>query len=664
MSLTQAEYDILFICYWFYCQSWHSVTVYQYYRISNMLKINFMFNIKYLVCNVRYALLTKLRRKRLFTLSLVLLVPLLSSCVASTPVSQGSDDATTKEQAAKASPQKQSQAERQKVVSSKIASETPSKVTSVKKPVDLDADSLFNLLAAEFAGNTGDVAESLKYYREAAKTIDDSRIAARAAYIALYGEDYEEALAAVERWQKLEPDAADLPRMYAVIYLKLGQPEKAVPYIEGIFADAHESSVDEALAVKQLLAKEASTENAYVVLQILNDKQEMNKHLLILQSRYAAQLQKYDESLEILDQVLVIDPAMHEVLIIKSRILSAQGRGEEAALLIKQLLEELPDNDSLRLQYARMLVEQRDLEAATEQYLILHEKLPDDGEITLSLALLYIETKQLDEAVVALEHLVEIDKKVSVANYYLGRISQNRSNDKRAVAYYLGVKSGDYVFDAQLRIGVLLAVLGKPDAGLAKLEALAEEQTSWALRVRCYLAQGEILRDLKRFKEGVEMYSRALQQNHEDVNLLYARGLMAEKVDRLDMAEADLLKVISKEPDNANALNALGYTLADRTSRYKEALKYIKRASELVPDDPAILDSLGWVSFRLGEMDEALKYLSKAFGMLEDAEIAAHYGEVLWQANQKDKARKIWEKGKAHNADNPVLVDTLKRIKP
>lgn len=606
-----------------------------------------MLNSRTLVHNPLPELQTNLLKKANF-LIFVLLLPFLSSC-ETTSINSASG---------------QSAVEEQEAVSSSIPSETPSQVIEVGAPVVLDEDTMFNLLAAEFAGNIGDVEASLKYYGEAAKTIDDSRIAARSAYIALYGEDYEATIEALNRWHVLEPDAEDIPRMYAVSYLNLGQPEKAVPYIEGIFAASHESEVDEALAVKQLLSKEASTQDAYIALEQLNNKPDQNKHLLILQSRYAAQLQNYDESLAILDQVLVLDSSMHEVLIIKSRILSAQGRHEEAALLIKQLLEEMPDNNALRLQYARMLVEQRDLKAATEQYLVLHDNLPDDGEITLSLALLYIEEKRLDDAVVALDHLIEIDQKISVANYYLGRIAQNRGDDKQAVANYLRVLSGDYVFDAQLRVGVLLAVLGKPNEGLAKLEALAEEQISWELRVRCYLAQGELLREQGRFEEGVEMYSRALQQNREDVNLLYARGLMAEKVDRLDMAEADLLKVISKEPDNASALNALGYTLADRTSRYKEALQYIKRAAELVPDDPAILDSLGWVSFRLGEMDEALKYLSKAFEMLEDAEIAAHYGEVLWQTDQKEKARKVWSKGKAHNAANPVLVETLHRLNP
>jgi tetratricopeptide (TPR) repeat protein len=528
----------------------------------------------------------------------------------------------------------------------------------------MDGDTLFNLLAAEFSGNAGDVSGSLNYYREASKTIEDSRIAARTAYIALYGENYDEALEALDRWRELEPDAADLTRMYAVVHLKRHEPESAVPYIEEMLSSSHASSAEEALAIKQLLAKEATDEDAYIVLQKLNEKDDKNLHMLVLQSRYAAQNKQYDEALSLLDEVLILDPSLTEVLIIKSRILSAQGKQKEASALIKQVLSEYEDNNALRLQYARMLVEQHELEAATEQYGILHENLPDDGEIALSYALLNIETQNLDEASKTFEHLIEIDKKVPVANYYLGRIAQNQGDDKKAVSYYLRVGSGDYAYDAQLRIGVLLAMLGKPDEGLAKLEALAEDQEDWGQRVKAYLAQGEILRSEKRYKEGVEMYSRALQQNREDTTLLYARGLMAEKVDRLDMTEADLLKVISKEPENADALNALGYTLADRTSRYQEAQDYIQRAAKLVPDDPAILDSLGWVSYRLGEMEEALKYLARAFEKLEDAEIAAHYGEVLWKMDQKDKAREIWKKGQAQNAENPVLIETLERIKP
>jgi tetratricopeptide (TPR) repeat protein len=396
----------------------------------------------------------------------------------------------------------------------------------------------------------------------------------------------------------------------------------------------------------------------------MNAKPERNKHMLILQSRYAAQLKHYEEALALLDEVLAMDASLHEVLIVKARILSAQGKNDAAVATIKQVVDELPDNNALRLQYARMLVEQHKMQEASDQYAILHESLPEDNEVALSMALLFIETKQLDKATEMLEGLVEDKEKAAVANYYLGRIAQNKGDQEQAISYYRKVKNDEYTYDARLRTAILLAILGRSDEALADLQALAEDQSSWALRLKAYLAQGEVLRSERRYKEAVEMYSRALQQKRDDTTLLYARGLMAEKVDRLDMAEADLLKVISKEPNNADALNALGYTLADRTSRYEEALKYIKRAAELVPDDPAVLDSLGWVSYRLGRMDDALKWLSQAFSKLEDAEIAAHYGEVLWRTNQKEKARKVWGIGKQRNANNPVLIETLKRINP
>ncbi len=546
------------------------------------------------------------------------------------------------------------------IASGKDDSGTPAVVEA-----ELDGELLFNLLAAEFAGNAGNIEASVNFYRKAAEQAADSRIAARAAYIALYGGNYEEALKALDRWHDIEPDADNLLRMYVMAYLKSGQPEKAVPYILKLFENATSTPQENAIALKGMLAKEASVSDSLIVLREINRVEtHSNNYMLILQARYEAQENNFDEAIALLDEVYQSDNSMVEVLIIKARILIAQGDSKGAALQIKQALEQRPDNNALRVQYARMLVEQRQLEEAKKHYLIVNENLPENDEVILALALLYIDTKELDKASVELHKLVDIDSRTSVANYYLGRIAQNNGDKKQAIAYYLRVKKERFAFDAQLRIAALLTDLGKPDEGLKKLEILAEDQTDWALRVRIYLAQGEILRSQGRFAEGVEMYSRALQEKRNDPNLLYARGLMAEKVDRLDMAEADFLEVISQDPENANALNALGYTLADRTGRYQEALKYIQRAAALVPDDPAILDSLGWVSYRLGRLDDAEKWLSKAFEKLADAEIAAHYGEVLWVMNKKDKARDVWRKGKKNNANHPVLIETLKRINP
>ena len=534
---------------------------------------------------------------------------------------------------------------------------------SLPEQSELSGDLLYDLLVGEFAGNSGDMALSVESYNRAAMKTPDARVAARATYIAVYGERYQDALDLLDRWKRLDPNDADVPRMYAITYLKLGQPLEAAAYIQGILDSVEGNGHEKALAVKRLLAKESNTADGLVVLEALNKADTSNQHMLILQARYAAQLERYDEALVLLDRVLEIDPTLADVHIIKARILSAQGKQEQAMGLIAMVLMEQPENDHLRLQYARMLVEQRQFNQAKAQFNLLLKNDPENAEILLSLGLLNIETGELDQAAEHLTHLVNIGQKANIANYYLGRIAQNREQHKIAISYYLKVNSGDYVFDAKMRIAGLFARLGRVDEGLRQLEVLAENQTSWPLRVRAYLAQGEILASKKRYAEGLEMYSRALQQKPDDADLLYARALMAEKVDRIDITEADLLKLLSAQPENANALNALGYTLADRTERLEEARDYIKRAAELVPDDPAILDSLGWVSYRLGNMQDALKWLGMAFERLEDAEIAAHYGEVLWINNRREEAEKVWQIGLENNAEHPVLLETMQRLK-
>ncbi|MGB5517593.1 MAG: tetratricopeptide repeat protein, partial [Gammaproteobacteria bacterium] len=528
---------------------------------------------------------------------------------------------------------------------------------------ELSGDLLYELLVGEFAGNAGDTTLAIESYDRAAMITQDARVAARATYIAVYSEQYEKALDLLERWEKLEPEDPDIPRLYATTYLKLGQPLSAAAYIQSILDTVEGNGHDKALAVKRLLAKESSVEDGLIVLDTLNKSDPGNQHMLILQARYAAQLEKFDEAIVLLDHVLEIDPTQADVHIIKARILAAQGKQEQAMALVALVLMEQPDNDHLRLQYARMLVEQRQFHQAKAQFNLLLKNDPQNADILLSMGLLDIETGDLDDAALHLQQLVEIGQKEDISNYYLGRIAQNREEHKIAISYYLKVKSGDYVFDAKLRIAGLFARLGRVDEGLQQLEVLAEKQTAWPNRVRVYLAQGEILASKQRYAEALEMYSRALQQKPDDADLLYARALIAEKVDRIDITEADLLKLLSAQPENANALNALGYTLADRTERLEEARDYIKRAAELVPDDPAILDSLGWVSYRLGNMQDALKWLGMAFEKLEDAEIAAHYGEVLWKNNQKAEAEKVWNIGLENNADHPVLLETMKRLK-
>ncbi|MCW8923565.1 MAG: tetratricopeptide repeat protein [Gammaproteobacteria bacterium] len=531
------------------------------------------------------------------------------------------------------------------------------------KGMTLDEDLLYELLVAEFAGNAGDLEMSADFYQQAAGQSDDSRIAARATYIALYDKQYERALDLLERWRELDPENPDIDRIYAVSYLHLHQPAKALPHVQAVLAHHEDDDKKRALVVKQLLGDENEPQDSFDLLEALNKVETDNPQLLILQARYAAQLEQYDQSIALLDRVLEVDDSLLDVHLIKARIYRAQDKRDESRAVIKQVLADHPDNLKLRMQYAHMLVEDKDYDAAREQYVLLREKQPDNVEVLLNLALLHIETEKLDEAAELLSHLIELDKKTDIAHYYLGRIEQNREQFKNAIAHYIKVQSGAYVFEARLRIASLFARLDRVDEAIEQLNILVEDTEEWSKRVRAYLAQGEIFRSRQRYQDAYDMYTRALSHNREDINLLYARALIAEKVGRVDVAESDLLKVLSMEPENADALNALGYTLADKTERYQEAKEYIEKALELVPEDPAIMDSLGWVNYRLGELQESLKWLSRAFEKLEDAEIAAHYGEVLWLTDQKEQARAVWQKGREVNAEHPVLIETLKKFK-
>ena len=532
------------------------------------------------------------------------------------------------------------------------------------KKIELDEDLLYQLLAAEFAGNVGDFDTSVDFYRQAAEKTGDSRIAARATYIALYDKQYQQALDLLKRWHELEPEAEEINQLYAVSYIHLHQTAKALPYVQNVLAQHSGSNKKKAMVVKQLLNDEIEAQDSLDLLEALNNVQAGNPQMLILQAKFAAQLEQYDRSINLLNRALKIDGSLIDVYLIQSKVYLAQGKRDKSRAVIKQVLEEHPDNLGLRLQYAHMLVADKDYEVARQQYILLQKKQPDNVDVLLNLSLLYIETDQLNEAAELLSRLIELDQKKDIAHYYLGRIEQNKNQYKSAIAHFIKVKNGAYVFEAKLRVASLFARLDRIDDAIEQLSNLVEETKEWSKRVRAYLAQGEILRSQQRYQDAFDMYSRALSHNRKDINLLYARALIAEKVDRVDVAESDLLKILSMEPKNSDALNALGYTLADKTERYQEAKEYIQKAAELVPDDPAIMDSLGWVNYRLGELQEALKWLSMAFEKLVDAEIAAHYGEVLWQSNQKDKAREVWKKGREANAKHPVLIETLKKFKP
>jgi tetratricopeptide (TPR) repeat protein len=210
----------------------------------------------------------------------------------------------------------------------------------------------------------------------------------------------------------------------------------------------------------------------------------------------------------------------------------------------------------------------------------------------------------------------------------------------------------------------MLGLSGRTDEALEYLDSMLQGSQSNGSLVRIYVAKGELLRLARRYEDAMEVFNTALEIVPGNSDLLYARALVAERLGRIDQLEADLKVILKTEPDNAHALNALGFTLADQTERYEEAYGYLKRAIEIMPEDPAIIDSLGWVYYRMGNYDEAVRLLRKALSRFDDAEIAAHLGEVLWVTGNQQEARVVWQKALQKSPDDPVLLKVMQRFIP
>lgn len=536
-------------------------------------------------------------------------------------------------------------------------------VAPAQMPVEQNL--MFNLLAGEFAGVRGYLDEAMGYYGRAASISDNPAVINRAAYIALYSGNDQQAAELTERWHDLGyGESHSIERIRLMAYLHLRELEPVVVLVEQLLmldGEVNESAIS---SLTHILSKETTPEFALEIASALNNKYSDSAFLMLLLARFEANLQMYSEALLHVNRLIELDPEIVDAYLVKAQVLAGLGRQKESIESVAMVVERRSGDNRLRLQYARMLVQFKAFDEAIEQFLVLKQSMSNDENVLLSLGLLSIEIGKHNDAKHYLQTLLDEGHHNQQAHYYLGRIQQSQGEDMPAIANYDRVLNGEYWLDARIRSASLMARSARYEEALSRLESLAGQPLKdESERIKIYLAKGEVLRSASRDKEAFSLYNDALNLSPENTDLLYARALTAERLNLLDVAESDLKMVLMHEPENASALNALGYTLADRTQRYIEARDYILKAAQLLPDDPAILDSLGWVYYRLGQYEDAIKWLSKAFEALQDAEIAAHLGEVLWVSGQTEKAESIWKKGKQLDGNQAILRDTIQRFK-
>ncbi|WP_460121433.1 tetratricopeptide repeat protein [Pseudomonas sp. H3_G09] len=519
-------------------------------------------------------------------------------------------------------------------------------------------ETVFSLLSAELAGQRNRFDIALDNYVTQAINTQDPGVSERAFRIAEYLGADQPALDTALIWARNAPDDLEAQRAAAVQLARAGRYDDSMVYMEKVLQGKGDTHFD-FLALSAADTDQETRNGLMKSFDRLLERHPNNNQLIFGKALLLQQDGDNQGALTLLEDNPPEDGEIAPILL-RARLLQLLNRGDEALPLLQKNIKKYPEDKRLRLTYARMLVEQDRMDDAKAEFSTLVQQYPEDDELRYSLALVCLEAKAWDEAKGYLEDLIARESHVDSAHLNLGRIAEERNDPQGALIEYAQVGPGNDYLPAQLRQADILMSNGKTAEAQSKLAAERDEQPDYAIQL--YLIESESLSANKQDDKAWKVLQQALQKYPDDLNLLYTRAMLAEKRNDLAQMEKDLRLIIKRDPDNAMALNALGYTLSDRTTRYAEAKTLIEQAHQINPEDPAVLDSLGWVNYRLGNLDDAEKYLRQALERFPDHEVAAHLGEVLWAKGNQREAKQVWGKFLKDQPDSTILRSTIKRL--
>jgi len=545
----------------------------------------------------------------------------------------------------------------------------------------MDAPMFYQLLVGEMELGAGEPGVAYQVLLDAARRTQDEALYRRVVQIALQNRAGEQALIAARAWRDGLPDSLEAHQtalqLLAVLnkptetaaplqsLIKLGTPDQSralLRSLPGLFARSPEPQrvLDTLLPVLQTAARTpalaASAQLCEARLQLAAG------HVAPAWARVEQVIAQPDDQPTTRDEALGL-------------ALEMMDRQPAAEVPVREALASQPANHGLRLAYARALARSQRLVEAADQFRHLTVEQPDQPTPWYALGSLELELRHADRAEAALQtflqrledsagrgDLTDAGREArQQAWLLLARVAEQRKDWKTAQAWLDKIDDAAPRTDLSYRKALLLARQGHLDQARQLIQALPGD-TDEEVRVR-FMAESQLLRDLQQWSAAYELLGRATARLPADADLLYEQAMMAEKLDLLDAMEQQLRRTIELSPRHYHAYNALGYSLADRKLRLEEARELIVKALSLAPKEPAIVDSMGWVEYRLGRLDEAERWLTQAYAARPDADVAAHLGEVLWQRGQQDRARSVWAEGLKREPGNEAIEEARQRLK-
>jgi len=535
---------------------------------------------------------------------------------------------------------------------------------SASKPseeADTDEEVMFRVMAAEMRGNDGDMQGAVGDYLAAAMESDDPAVSMRATRIAFAAQAWQQASMAADRWALLDPQNLSAHEAASLSKLATADYAGAEMHLQRIL----ELSPDKDAAwgmVANLLGRSASPEKAMRSLQTLLEAEgdEDNAAGIFAQSQLAARLGDFEQAYPLAARAASLEPGRQDYLLWAGQLASQQDDKAQAMEFVRQAWELDPRGHDITLAYADLLAKNNQPDKARE----LMREMDQIPDVLLSRILFELSAQNRPAALSLYEEFKSLEFEDSREKwFYLGQSADALGLPQDAIGYFANITRGKYFLAATARTAELQAQMGDLE-GARKTLAVLRLQPDDAVIEQSWLTEAQFLQQAGQPQEAIAVLGAALQQFSQSESLRYSRALVAAEQGNIELAESDLLFVLSQDSENAPALNALGYTLADQTDRLEEAEDLIRRAYEILPEDPAIIDSMGWVAFKQGRLEEAENYLRRAFSLDDNPEIAAHLGEVLWEMGRKEEARAVWSKALEADQNNKVLNQTLERFQP
>jgi len=554
----------------------------------------------------------------------------------------------------------------------------------------LDAPLFYQLLIGEIELNAGHPGSAYEVVFDAAKRTRDESLFRRAVDIALQGRAGEQALEATKAWRQAAPNSIDARRYQLQILLALNRADEAgEPYKSWLALTPPDQRSALIAASPRLLQRMSDRKQAALLLEqwltAYRDDPQTRTAARVAQGRMWLAASDPAKALQLAQQAAADDPQSPAPMQLAIELMPIKPEVES---MVVQYLAQPTTDTGVRLSYVAALTRAQRYAEAAQQLDQLTQAEPNLAPPWLTLGALRLDMKQPREAETALKRYVELvqkqpaaptdtsdadtdasdgageatdDRRLTQAWLLLAQIAEQRGDLKAAEAWLAKIDDPKSALDVQSRRASLLARQGQMTQARELIRRVPERNDEEA-RAKV-LAEVQLLREFKRWREAVDVMTAANKRFADDADLLYEQAMLEDKLDQYAEMERLLQRVIQLKPDNPHAHNALGYSLADRSVRLPEAKALIQKAMSLAPGDPFIVDSMGWVEFRMGNRDEALRWLRQAYAARPDTEIAAHLGEVLWATGKRDEARRVWQDARGRDSANEVLKETLARLK-